>query len=105
MDDRTKDELYERATELDIQGRSDMNKDELARAIAEEEDGTPATPTSGPVSPLTPPAPAPADQPGVGRPANAERDPSLGPVPNVSASRIGEAIRRRRSLREESLSE
>jgi hypothetical protein len=32
-DEPTRDELYERAKELDIQGRSDMNKDELAAAV------------------------------------------------------------------------
>ena len=30
----TKDELYERAKELDIDGRSNMTKEELAEAIA-----------------------------------------------------------------------
>ncbi len=29
----TRDELYERAQELDIEGRSDMNKDELISAL------------------------------------------------------------------------
>ena len=29
----TKDELYERAQELDIEGRSDMSKDELIEAL------------------------------------------------------------------------
>ncbi|OEX92629.1 Rho termination factor [Corynebacterium sp. BCW_4722] len=29
----TKEELYERAQELDIQGRSDMSKDELIEAL------------------------------------------------------------------------
>lgn len=29
----TKDELYERAQELDIEGRSDMTKDELIEAL------------------------------------------------------------------------
>lgn len=37
VEDHTKDELYERAQELDIDGRSDMNKDELAAAVAEAE--------------------------------------------------------------------
>lgn len=32
-DDMTKDELYERAKELNIEGRSSMTKDQLARAI------------------------------------------------------------------------
>ncbi len=31
--DHTKEELYERAKQLDIQGRSSMDKEELARAI------------------------------------------------------------------------
>jgi hypothetical protein len=34
---RTKQELYERAKELDIPRRSAMTKDELARAIARRE--------------------------------------------------------------------
>lgn len=34
----TKEELYERARKLDIRGRSDMTKKELARAIAKEQD-------------------------------------------------------------------
>lgn len=33
LDERTKDELYNRAKELDIEGRSDMTKDELISAI------------------------------------------------------------------------
>ena len=32
-DEWTKDELMDRARELDIEGRSDMNKDELIRAL------------------------------------------------------------------------
>lgn len=32
-EDRTKDELYERAQELGIEGRSDMSKDELIDAL------------------------------------------------------------------------
>ena len=33
LDDRTKDQLYARAQDLDIQGRSQMTKDELIEAI------------------------------------------------------------------------
>ncbi|MGI9180519.1 MAG: Rho termination factor N-terminal domain-containing protein [Longimicrobiaceae bacterium] len=33
LEERTKDELYNRARELGIEGRSKMNKDELVRAI------------------------------------------------------------------------
>ncbi|MDQ3605292.1 MAG: Rho termination factor N-terminal domain-containing protein [Gemmatimonadota bacterium] len=33
LEERTKDELYNRARELGIEGRSTMNKDELVRAI------------------------------------------------------------------------
>lgn len=36
----TKDELYEEAKELDVEGRSSMNKDELQEAV-EEADSTP----------------------------------------------------------------
>ncbi|MEQ8556916.1 MAG: Rho termination factor N-terminal domain-containing protein [Henriciella sp.] len=32
-EDWTKDELYDRADELDIEGRSNMNKDELIEAL------------------------------------------------------------------------
>ena len=32
-DEWTRDELYERAKELDIEGRSDMTKDELIAAL------------------------------------------------------------------------
>ena len=32
----TRDELYATAQELDIEGRSQMNKDELAQAVAEQ---------------------------------------------------------------------
>lgn len=34
----TKDELYERAQELDVEGRSKMNKMELAQKIAQKQD-------------------------------------------------------------------
>lgn len=34
-EDWTKDELYERAQELDIEGRSSMDKDELIEALRE----------------------------------------------------------------------
>lgn len=33
LEDRTKDELYEQAQEIGIEGRSDMSKDELVDAI------------------------------------------------------------------------
>lgn len=33
LDDRSKDELYDTATEIGIQGRSTMDKDELVKAI------------------------------------------------------------------------
>ena len=33
LEDRTKQQLYERAKSLDIQGRSSMNKSELVQAI------------------------------------------------------------------------
>ena len=33
LEDRTKDELYEQAQEIGIEGRSDMTKDELIEAI------------------------------------------------------------------------
>jgi hemerythrin superfamily protein len=39
LQELTKDELYERAQEADIEGRSDMNKDELVRALVEHEQG------------------------------------------------------------------
>lgn len=95
-DGPTKEELYERAQELDIQGRSDMDKEELAAAIAEEEDGTPegavrSTPTA--------PPPAAADQPGVGRAANPES--SGQPLVNRSASRIGAKVNQARQSRRE----
>lgn len=37
LEERTKDELENRARELNIRGRSHMNKDELLRAIRERE--------------------------------------------------------------------
>ncbi|EMD82672.1 DUF7218 family protein [Pacificimonas flava] len=33
LEDRTKDELYEEAKKIGIEGRSDMDKDELIKAI------------------------------------------------------------------------
>lgn len=33
LEERTREELYNRAKELNIEGRSDMTKDELVRAI------------------------------------------------------------------------
>ena len=37
LESRTKDELYDRAQELDIEGRSDMSKDELVKAIRDKQ--------------------------------------------------------------------
>jgi cation transport regulator ChaB len=37
VEGNTKDELYERAKKLDIEGRSDMTKEELAEAIARKQ--------------------------------------------------------------------
>lgn len=37
LDERTKEELYNRARDLDIEGRSKMDKDELVRAIRREQ--------------------------------------------------------------------
>lgn len=37
LEARTKDELYNRAKELDIEGRSDMTKDELIDAIRDKQ--------------------------------------------------------------------
>lgn len=37
LEGSTRDELYQRARELDIAGRSSMNKKELARAIAKKQ--------------------------------------------------------------------
>ena len=37
LEERTKDELYNRAKELDIDGRSKMNKSELVDAIRERQ--------------------------------------------------------------------
>lgn len=36
LEDRTKDELYDEAKEIGIDGRSDMDKDELVKAIRED---------------------------------------------------------------------
>jgi cation transport regulator ChaB len=38
VEGHTKDELYERATDLDVSGRSDMTKKELGQAIARRQD-------------------------------------------------------------------
>jgi cation transport regulator ChaB len=38
VEGHTKEELYERAKKLDIDGRSKMNKQELAQAIARQQD-------------------------------------------------------------------
>ncbi len=38
VEGHTREELYERAKELDVGGRSKMNKTELARAIARKQD-------------------------------------------------------------------
>jgi cation transport regulator ChaB len=38
VEGNTREELYERAKELDVKGRSDMNKSELADAVARKQD-------------------------------------------------------------------
>jgi hypothetical protein len=38
VEGHTKEELLERARELDVSGRSKMNKEELGRAIAQKQD-------------------------------------------------------------------
>jgi len=101
-DEYTKDELYERASDLDIDGRSEMTKDELAEAVAEAESA--AAPSASSPGPLRPPQeatnpkvagpPPVADQPGLGRAANPERVP--GPRPNLGVGRVGAEIDRRR---------
>lgn len=108
-DEKTRDELYERAKALDIEGRSDMDKEELAEAVAAAEgdgagDASPAAaPGSFPGRPeqtatsnKTAGPPSPADQPGVGRPANPEPDPRLGPLPNLGVERVGREVERAR---------
>jgi transcription termination factor Rho len=40
LKDQTKDELYERAQELEVEGRSNMSKDELIEAISKAEGGS-----------------------------------------------------------------
>jgi hypothetical protein len=37
LDERTRDELYNRAQELDIDGRSDMTKEQLIEAIRDKQ--------------------------------------------------------------------
>lgn len=37
LEDRTKDELYNRARELDIEGRSEMDKSDLVQAIRKKQ--------------------------------------------------------------------
>lgn len=37
LEDRSKDELYNKAQDLNIEGRSDMSKEELAKAIREKQ--------------------------------------------------------------------
>ena len=37
VEQNTKAELYERARDLDVQGRSDMSKEELAKAVARKQ--------------------------------------------------------------------
>jgi hypothetical protein len=36
LEDRSKDELYDEAKDIGIEGRSDMDKDELIKAIRED---------------------------------------------------------------------
>lgn len=102
----TRDELYARAQALDIEGRSEMDKDELEAAVAKAEGDSDAAPApEGPRDPLRPadtatgsrtaPPPPPADQPGVGRPALDRSAP--GPRPNLDVNRVGAEVDRRRA--------
>lgn len=62
----TRDELYEQAKALDIEGRSDMNKDELAAAVeqaqAEQSGGANAPAEPAPHPQAGEPTPATNDQ-------------------------------------------
>lgn len=101
-DEKTRDELYERAQELDIEGRSEMDKPELAAAVAAAEgsdDGSggaqipgPNRPAQGATNPKVAGPPPVADQPGLGRPANP--DPVPGPTPNLGVDRVGAEVTR-----------
>lgn len=99
-DEKTKDELLEKAREEEIEGRSSMTKEELAEALADEggaEDAPvpgPNRPAAGATNPKVAGPPPVADQPGLGRPANP--DPAPGPAPNLSTSRVGAEIERAR---------
>jgi hypothetical protein len=103
-DERTRDELYAKAQELDIEGRSDMNRDALLAAVTEAEGSASgsASATPGPLRPAQEatnsklaPVPPVADQPGLGRAANP--DPAPGQSPNLDVGRVGAAKERARA--------
>lgn len=103
--EQTKDELYERAQDLDIEGRSEMSKEELAIAIADAEDGSsnagggerdPLRHTPGSTSPKTGPVPPPGPVAGSG---NVESDSRFGIAANRSASRVVTSRERREARR------
>lgn len=105
LDDLTKDELLEKAREVDLEGRSEMTKDELVNALSDESGDAPAAPvedtsglrhTPGSTTPKTGPAPPPFPT----APANIpESDRRFGIVANRSASRVVSAQDRRDARR------
>lgn len=106
-DEKTRDELYAKAQELDIEGRSDMDKHELAEAVANAENASsgestggaeppaPGRPAQGATNPKVAGPPPVADQPGLGRPANPVDIP--GPEPRMGSAGVGSAVERARA--------
>lgn len=107
LNDLTKDELLEKAREVDLEGRSDMTKDELVTALSDESgDATvaddPLRHTPGATAPKTGPVPPPFPA----GPSNIpETDRRFGVAPNRSSDRVVSARDRREARRERLLAE
>lgn len=94
QDDPTKAELYEKAQALDIDGRSSMDKDELAAAIAAAEKPTDEPPADERDEENEPPVGYEELNELLRQAFHAGTRATDGPTPNLSSDEVRQAILR-----------